>query len=155
MPVPLFYPFHRAFVARVSMCVNVEYVPIPPLFFNNISAYAATFLGDTPLILISAALPYRCCEYVVPPQALFFPGVRYADDIVTDLPKWLRIFCRTFTKSESMKIGSLPSEQANSFTLKLVDSFLFPSFFFEYALIAILHLSLLMCLLRQNFIITS
>lgn len=127
------YPFQRALALLTSMCVNVPYVPIPPLFGSSVSAYAATFDGDTPDTWMSAARPYKCCEYAVPPTDLFLLGVRYADVIVTARPKWLRIFCKTTTRLESMKIGSLPSVHANSLTLKLFDTFLFPSFVLEYA----------------------
>lgn len=127
------YPFQRAFVALVSICVNVLYVPIPPLFGISVSVYAATFDGATPDTWISAARPYKCCEYAVPPTDLFLLGVRYADVMVTARPKWLRIFCKTTTRLESMKIGSLPSVHANSLTLKLFDTFLCPSFALEYA----------------------
>ena len=51
------YPRQRAFTLRTSMCVKVLYIPIPPLFFRSVSAYAATFFGVTPFTLISAALP--------------------------------------------------------------------------------------------------
>ena len=44
------YPFQRDFTSLTSICVNVPYMPIPPLFGSRVSAYAAIFFGGTPAI---------------------------------------------------------------------------------------------------------
>ena len=51
------YFFHLDLFCRTSIWVKVLYVPIPPLFDKIFSAYVATSFGETPLILMSAAMP--------------------------------------------------------------------------------------------------
>ena len=80
---------------------------------------SASVSTGTPVIRISAALPYRCWLYVAAffCFALWF-AVRNAELMFTGLPKWVRMACSSSTSSLSMKMGSEPSRHANSFTLK-------------------------------------
>jgi len=51
--------------------------------------------------------------------------------MTTGAAKWLRMLCKTITSRGAVRTASLPSLQANSFTVKLADSFLPPSFALE------------------------
>src|SRR5690625_3624948 len=69
-----YHGYHLALFLRTSTCIPHLYRPIPVK--PTASACFSSVCGVIPLTFMSAALPYKCCEFFDPPTFLLCDSVR-------------------------------------------------------------------------------